>query len=92
LSRNDVAPDEKQPATAVSPGAQARVVLATAKFLREAAQDALNVADERRAAARQAYEAARDEIVGRQLAAMPIARLRETTEGGVRFGTSGLSI
>jgi superfamily II DNA or RNA helicase len=46
----------------------------------------LSVAEDRRAAARDAYEHARDEVVGRQLAEMPIARLRETTNSGVRFG------
>jgi SNF2 family DNA or RNA helicase len=46
----------------------------------------LSVAEDRRAAARDAYENARDEVVARQLAEMPIARLRETTNGGVRFG------
>ena len=46
----------------------------------------MSVAEDRRAAARGAYERARDEVVGRQLAEMPIARLRETTNGGVRFG------
>jgi SNF2 family DNA or RNA helicase len=45
----------------------------------------LAVAEDRRRAARGAYERARDEVVGRQLAEMPIQRLRETT-GGVRFG------
>ena len=83
MSENDVGPDaEREPSQEVSPGASARLVLATAKYLREAADEALAAADERRAAAQATYEAARDEIVHRQLAAMPIARLRETTVGG----------
>ena len=48
---------------------------------------ALGAHRERRSqTARTAYERARDEVVAQQLASMPIARLRETTHGGVRFG------
>ena len=87
MSRTDVAAEESQAARVeVSPGSSARGVLARARRLREAGQGPLAAASERRAAARAAYEAARDEIVARQLATMPIARLRETTEGGVRLG------
>jgi superfamily II DNA or RNA helicase len=65
---------------------EARELVARARRLRDAGAQALSVAEERRAAARGAFEQARDEVVGRQLAEMPIARLRETTDGGVRFG------
>jgi SNF2 family DNA or RNA helicase len=64
----------------------ARELVARARRLRDAGAQALSVAEDRRAGARGAYERARDEVVGRQLAEMPIARLRETTNGGVRFG------
>jgi len=40
----------------------------------------------RASVARAAYESARDEVVVNQLAAMPVSKLRETTQGGVRFG------
>lgn len=35
--------------------------------------------------ARSAYEAARDDVVHSQLAAMPLGRLRQTTKGGLRL-------
>jgi superfamily II DNA or RNA helicase len=63
----------------------APTVLAEATWLREAATYALARAADRRHEATRAYEAARDEVLARQLAEMPIARLRETTSGGVRF-------
>ena len=65
---------------------QARELVVRARRLRDGGAQALSVAEVRRAAARDAYEHARDEVVARQLAEMPIARLRETTNGGVRFG------
>ena len=61
-------------------------MLAQARRLRETGTRALAITEDRKAAARAAYEQARDEVVARQLAEMPIARLRETTDGGVRFG------
>ena len=78
----------------VSPGAPARALVDEARRLRKAGLNALGAASERRQAARDAYEAARDEVVAGQLATMPIARLKETTEGGVRLGaieTAGFS-
>ena len=39
-----------------------------------------------RGAARSAYEAARDELVYRQLAELPLTRLRETTQGRLALG------
>jgi SNF2 family DNA or RNA helicase len=63
-----------------------RIVLEEARRLRESAVGSLEAAATRRVAARAAYEAARDEVVTRQLAEMPLSRLRETTLGGVRFG------
>ena len=66
--------------------AEARAVLKQAKQLRDKGNRALAERAGRAQAARTAYEAARDEVVARQLAAMPIRKLRETTEGGARFG------
>jgi len=42
--------------------------------------------EKRRADARLAYDTVRDEIVTREIAAMPIGRLRETTQGRLRLG------
>lgn len=71
--------------TTLGPGPEARAIVAEAKRLRAAAARALNESGVRQLHARAAYEKARDEVVKQQLAAMPIARLRETTQGGVRF-------
>ena len=50
----------------------ARAVLAEAKRLRETGTDALAETATRKAAARKAYDAARDEVVVRQIAEMPV--------------------
>lgn len=65
---------------------EARDLLVHARRLRHSGAEALSTTEKRETAARSAYELARDEVVARQLAEMPIARLRETTDGGVRFG------
>jgi SNF2 family DNA or RNA helicase len=65
---------------------EARAVVKRARHLRDEIGRALAESAQREHAAREAYESARDEIVDRQLAAMSIEKLRETTEGGVRFG------
>jgi SNF2 family DNA or RNA helicase len=64
---------------------EARELLARARQLRVRGGEALALTEERRVAARKAYESARDELVARQLDEMSITRLRETTGGGVRF-------
>jgi SNF2 family DNA or RNA helicase len=69
----------------VRSGRQARRLLAVAASFRAQGEAALDASTQSRQAARQAYEAACDEVVTRQLEAMPIARLRETTQGGVRL-------
>lgn len=71
---------------AIRPGASARDIVARAKRLSGRAADALETSEQRRREARVAYEAAREEVVDRELATMPIKRLRETTQGGVRLG------
>lgn len=81
-----MATDERSEVGAGISPATARALVAEARRLRDEGRAALDEANDRRGAALTAYEAARDEVVTRQLAAMPIARLRDTTEGGVRFG------
>ena len=66
----------------VKPGRPARALLGEARRLRDAGQVALDAASGRRRAAREAYEAACDEVVARQLAEMPAARLREPQRVG----------
>lgn len=77
---------DSSPITSTLSRAEARELVARARRLRDAGARALAVAEERRTAARGAYERARDEVVARQLTEMPIQRLRETTNGVVRFG------
>jgi SNF2 family DNA or RNA helicase len=65
---------------------EARELITRAHRLRTEGAEAIAITDERRSAAHAAYEDARDEVVARQLAEIPLARLRGTTDGGVRFG------
>jgi superfamily II DNA or RNA helicase len=69
-----------------APGREAKALLAETAKLQELAATTLKCPEEARAQARSAYEAAVREIVATQLAAMPVARLKETTEGRVRLG------
>jgi superfamily II DNA or RNA helicase len=73
-------------AKVVSSTESARTLVADAASLRKSGRAALGAASERRKSARKAYERARDDAASRQLATMPIARLRETTLSGVRLG------
>jgi SNF2 family DNA or RNA helicase len=70
----------------LEPGAEARAVLAEARRLRSSTNLAFEERKSRRKDARKAYEKARKGIVERELAAMPLGRLRETTKGGLRLG------
>jgi len=65
---------------------RAREVLEEARRMQSDATFVLDAPDQRRRAAREAFEKAREAVVQRQLAALPIGRLRETTMGGVRLG------
>lgn len=71
---------------AARPGRAARALLAQAKNLQAAANNALAAPGERRRKARHAFEAVRTEIVQGQLAVIPISRLKEITQGRVRLG------
>lgn len=53
--------------------------------MRARAADALAAGPSARQAAHEAYEKAIGEVVATQLATMPVARLKETTEGRVRI-------
>lgn len=74
------------PSTAAKPGRSARALLAEARRLRAAAGDALEAPEERRRKARLAFEAVRNDLVHRQLAVLPVSRLKEMTEGRLRLG------
>ena len=69
-----------------APGREAKALLAEAAKLQELAATTLKRPEEARAHARSAYEAAVREIVVMQLVAMPVTRLKETTQGRVRLG------
>lgn len=68
------------------PGPEARKLLASAQALRAKAADCCLAPAVRRKAARAAYEAIRDRLVRKELASIPLGRLKDTTEGRVRFG------
>src|SRR5438105_2355570 len=71
---------------ALRTGASARAVVGEAKRLRDLALSVVETAETRRATAREAFESAREGIVKQQMNALPLARLRETTNGGLRLG------
>lgn len=74
------------PQEPVRPGSSARALLAQARTLQTAARDALTAPESRRMRARRAFDVVRDDLVETQMAAIPIGRLRETTEGRLRLG------
>ena len=63
-----------------------RALVAQARDLRAGLAEVAAAPPARRRAARAAYEAARDDVVYRQLAELPLARLKETTQGRLRLG------
>ena len=63
-----------------------RALVAQARDLRAGLAEIAAAPAARRRAARAAYEAARDDVVYRQLAELPLARLKETTQGRLRLG------
>jgi superfamily II DNA or RNA helicase len=67
-------------------GPASRSLVANARDLSTQIATALAEPDIRRRAARAAYEQARNDIVQQQLDAMPLARLKETTQGRLRLG------
>lgn len=79
----DHAPSASQ--ISVRPGAEARALLAEAESLRATIAAAVAAPEARRQRARQAFEAARADLVLRQLETMPLARLKETTQGRLRL-------
>ncbi len=74
------------PSASPRPGAQARQLLASAQALRARSADGRLAPTVRRKAARSAFDGVRDRLVREELAAVPLARLKETTEGRIRFG------
>jgi superfamily II DNA or RNA helicase len=70
----------------IEPGSAARVVLRDAAALRAAIARAGAAPQAARQAARLAYQAMRSEIARRELAKMPLDRIRDVTRGGVRLG------
>ncbi|MGP4112174.1 DEAD/DEAH box helicase [Streptomyces sp. 4N509B] len=63
-----------------------REVLAEGERLRVAARAALEDHERARAAVRRAYDALREPLVRRELRGIPLARLREVTNGQLRLG------
>jgi SNF2 family DNA or RNA helicase len=76
----------EEPSHRAAPDVNARDLVARAQTLRAGLADALAVTDARLRTSRQIYEAARDDLVNRQMAELPLARLRETTQGRLRLG------
>lgn len=67
-------------------GSAARSVVRRAKLLQADTAGAMAGTATRRQSARRAYEMLRHDVVQRQLATMPLARIKETTEGRLRIG------
>jgi SNF2 family DNA or RNA helicase len=63
-----------------------RDLVKRARAVRSEISDALAAPSIRFRAARQAYEAVRDDLVRHQLDTLPLKRLRETTQGRLRLG------
>ncbi len=63
-----------------------RALVSQARALREAVSVVVAAPPARLRAARAAYELARDDVVRQQLAELPLARLKETTQGRLRLG------
>ena len=85
---NARAPDSLSTESGLSvtrPGAEARHLLATAQAIRTKSEDCCLAPTVRRREARAAFDAVRDRLVGEELNSVPLTRLKETTEGRVRF-------
>jgi superfamily II DNA or RNA helicase len=67
-------------------GPAPRALVSQAGALREAISVVVAAPPARLRAARAAYELARDDVVRQQLAELPLARLKETTQGRLRLG------
>jgi superfamily II DNA or RNA helicase len=63
-----------------------RALVSQARAITEALSAVVAAPSARLRAARAAYELARDEVIGQQLAELPLARLKETTQGRLRLG------
>lgn len=66
-------------------GVVPRAIIDDALRLKRAGEQPLAEADVARSEARRSFEIVRDDLVRQQLESIPLARLRETTEGRVRF-------
>ncbi|MGH8930349.1 MAG: helix-hairpin-helix domain-containing protein [Egibacteraceae bacterium] len=67
-------------------GKRARALLARARALRAAAAEVTRQSEALEREVRDKFNAVRAELVQRQLESIPVARLRETTEGRLRLG------
>jgi Helix-hairpin-helix domain len=67
-------------------GAAARSVVRRARLLRADTAGAVTATQTRRQSARRAYEMLRYDVVQRQIATMPLTRIKETTQGRLRLG------
>lgn len=87
-SAGEEAPD--RPGTAErqtpGPGPSARALVARARALRAGISEVLTAPDLRRRTARATFETVRSHIARQQVDAMPLARLKETTQGRLRLG------
>jgi hypothetical protein len=72
--------------SALEPGAAARTVIGDGRALRAAIAVALTAPEAKRQSARRAYESLRGEVARRELAKMPLDRIKEITQGRLRLG------
>ena len=79
----DADPSSEDPGQASPAG---RELVAQAQALKAGISQAVAAPSARRSAARAAYEMARDDVVRQQLNTLPLARIKETTQGRLRLG------
>ena len=79
----DVEPAPDDPGEAAPSG---RALVSQARALRNGISEVVAAPAARRSSARAAYENARDDVVYQQIATLPLARLKETTQGRLRLG------
>jgi superfamily II DNA or RNA helicase len=84
-SEPETAEDKPIEAGTLRPGKAARAVVSDGRAVRDAIEAVLAAPGESREVARQAYEAARDQVAAGALDVMPVDRLRDLVHGKVTF-------
>lgn len=80
------AADETPGHLGAEPGRAAKDLIARSRQLRSAINEAAAAPETRRRSAKRVFDAVRDEVVHQEMATMPLARIKETTQGRLRIG------